>query len=86
MCTISSYCQVMRIRSPVILEGLGQYFIESHKALSVPQVGALAPVFGQLDFHPPNGFRFWELLEFYLDVKFNQFTPVEMINLLVSFI
>ena len=86
MCTISSYCQVMRIRSPVILEGLGQYFIESHKSLSVPQVGALAPVFGQLDFHPPNGFKFWELLEFYLDVKFNQFSPVEMINLLVSFI
>ena len=86
MCTISSYCQIMRIRSPVILEGLGQYFIESHKCLSVPQVGALAPVFGQLDFHPQNGFKFWELLEFYLDVKFNQFSPVEMINLLVSFI
>ena len=52
----------------------------------MPQVGALAPVFGQLDFHPQNGFKFWELLEFYLDVKFNQFSPVEMINLLVSFI
>ena len=86
MCTISSYCQVMRIRSPVILEGLGQYFIESHKTLSVPQVSALTPVFGQLDFHPPNGFKYWELLEFYLDVKFNQFSPVDMINLLVSFI
>jgi len=86
MCTISSYCQVLRIRSPVILEGLGQYFIETHKTLSVPQVSALTPVFGQLDFHPPNGFKYWELLEFYLDVKFNQFSPVDMINLLVSFI
>ena len=76
----------MRLRSPVILEGIGQYFIESHKTLSVPQVSALAPVFGHLDFTPPNGFKFWELLEFYLDVKFNQFTPVDIINLLVSFI
>jgi len=86
MCTISSYCQVMRLRSPVILEGIGQFFIESHKTLSVPQVSALAPVFGHLDFTPPNGFKFWELLEFYLEVKFNQFTPVDIINLLVSFI
>ena len=85
MVTISSYCQLMRIRSPVILEGIGQYFIETHQGLSVPQVSALAPVFGQLDFHPPNGFKFWELLEFYLDVKFNQFSPIDMINLLVSF-
>ena len=86
VCTISNYCQVMRVRSPVILEGIGQYFIESHKTLSVPQVSALAPVFGHLDFTPPNGFKFWELLEFYLDVRFNQFTPVDIINLLVSFI
>ena len=86
ICTISSYCQALRLRSPVILEGLGQYFIQSHKTLSVPQVSALASAFGHLDFTPPNGFKFWELLEFYLDVKFNQFTPVDIINLLVSFI
>jgi len=86
MCTISSYCQLMRIRSQTILEGLGQYFIVSHRSLTVPQVSTLAPVFGQLDFHPPDGFKFWELLEFYMDVKFNQFTPVDMVNLLVSFI
>ena len=86
MATISNYCQVLRIRSPVILEGLGQYFIECHNNMTVSQVSALAPVFGHLDFHPPNGFKFWELLEFYLDVKFNQFVPADMINILVSFL
>jgi len=86
MAVISNYCQVLRIRSPVILEGLGQYFIEYHKKLTIAQVSAMSPIFGYLDFHPPNGFKFWELLEFYLDVKFNQFTPVDMINMLVSFL
>jgi len=86
ICTISSYCQALRLRSPVILEGLGQYFIQSHRTLTVPQVSALAPVFGHLDFTPPNGFKFWELLEFYLETNFSQFTPVDIINLLVSFI
>merc|ERR1719317_965088 len=34
ICTICSYCLAMRIRSPIILEGVGQYFIEHHQALT----------------------------------------------------
>eukprot|EP00092_Neocalanus_flemingeri_P001663 GFUD01001774.1.p1 GENE.GFUD01001774.1~~GFUD01001774.1.p1 ORF type:complete len:670 (+),score=234.94 GFUD01001774.1:542-2551(+) len=86
ICTICSYCLAMRIRSPTILEGVGQYFIEHHQSLTVPQVTAIAGIFGHLDFHPANGFKFWELLELVLDLKFSQFPPVDIINLLVSFI
>jgi len=84
--TICSYCLAMRIRSPDILEGVGQYFIEHHKSLTVPQVTAIASIFGQLDFHPANGFKFWELVENVLDLKFSQFAPVDIISLLVSFL
>ena len=52
------------------------FLILHFNSLYLTQVSAMSPIFGYLDFHPPNGFKFWELLEFYLDVKFNQFTPV----------
>jgi len=84
--TVSSYCALLRIRSPTILEGIGQYYIEHHRTLSIPQITAMAGTFGQLDFHPPNGFKFWELLESALDMKFNQFQPIDIINILVSFL
>jgi len=84
--TICSYCLAMRIRSPDILEGVGQYFIEHHNSLTVPQVSAIASIFGELDFHPSNGFKFWELVENVLDLKFSQFAPVDIISLLVSFV
>jgi len=86
ICTICSYCLAMRIRSPIILEGVGQYFIEHSQSLSIPQVSIMSGIFGQLDFHPANGFKFWELAETILDTKFNQFPPVDIINLLVSFL
>jgi len=84
--TLCNYCLTMRIRSPIILEGVGQYFIEHHQALTIPQVSAIAGTFGYLDFHPANGFKFWELVENFLDLKFSQFQPVDIINLLVSFL
>jgi len=86
ICTICSYCLAMRIRSPIILEGVGQYFIEHHQSLNISQVTIMSGIFGQLDFHPANGFKFWELTETILDTKFNQFPPLDMINLLVSFL
>merc|ERR1719435_773096 len=86
ICTICSYCLAMRIRSPIILEGVGQYFIEHHQSLTISQVSIMSGIFGQLDFHPANGFKFWEIAETILDTKFNQFPPVDIINLLVSFL
>jgi len=84
--TICSYCLAMRIRSPTILEGVGQYFIEHHQSLTIPQVTIMTGIFGELDFQPANGFKFWELAETILDVNFNQFPPVDIIHLLVSFL
>ena len=75
-----------RIRSPTILEGVGQFFIEQHRRLEPQQVGAISQTFGLLDFHPPNGFKFWELLENYLEHNFVKLRPLEMISMLVSFI
>lgn len=81
-----SYCTKFRIRSPTILEGVGQYFIEHHHNMEPVHIMAIAQSFGQMDFHPPNGFRFWEILETQLEMKFSQFPPKDMVNLLVSFL
>lgn len=86
ICVICSYCTKFRIRSPTILEGVGQYFIDHHKRLEPSHITVLAQTFGMLDFHPPNGFKFWEILENQLEMKFSQFPPKDMINLLVSFL
>ena len=49
-------------------------------------ITAIAQVFRNLDFHPPNGFKFWEKLESVLEHKFSQFRQKEMIDMLVSFL
>ncbi len=43
-------------------------------------------VFGELDFHPPNGFKFWELVETVLERRFHELPPREAIDLLLSFV
>lgn len=43
-------------------------------------------MFGELDFHPPNGFKYWDILEHVLEHKFVEFPPKDVINLLLSFV
>jgi len=84
--TICSFCTHFRIRSPHILNGVGQYLVDQHVRLEPAQVCAISQTFGTLDFHPPNGFKFWEVMENYLEHKFVKFSPLDMINMLVSFV
>ena len=84
--TICSFCTHFRIRSGHILGGVGQYLVDQHVRLEPAQVCAISQTFGTLDFHPPNGFKFWEVMENYLEHKFVKFSPLDMINMLVSFV
>merc|ERR1719457_431182 len=84
--TICNACIHFRIRSPVILEGVSEYFLHNRAKLSAPQIYSMASVFGELDFHPTSGFKFWKELEYVLEEKFVQFKPNEIIQLLISFL
>jgi Xaa-Pro dipeptidase len=84
--TICNACIHFRIRCPVILEGVSEYFLHNKAKLSVPQIYSMASVFGELDFHPTSGFKFWKELEYVLEEKFVQFKPNEIIQLLISFL
>lgn len=83
---ICDYCHDFRVRSKPILEGAGEYLIEHGMNLSTPQIYSISRLYGELDFHPPNGFKFWEILEHVLEHKFVEFPPKEIVDLLLSFV
>ncbi|TRY61567.1 hypothetical protein TCAL_05697 [Tigriopus californicus] len=86
MATFCEYCLDFRVRSPVILEGVGEYFIAHGKTLTTPQLYSMTRIFGQLNYCPPNGFKFWQIVEEMVDQKFGEFPPKEILGLLLSFI
>ncbi|CAB4056941.1 unnamed protein product [Lepeophtheirus salmonis] len=68
---ISSICEYafkFRLRNLTILEG----------------IHSVVRIFGELNYHPPNGFKFFENLENLLDNKFHEFDPMEILNILVG--
>jgi hypothetical protein len=83
---ICNVCVHFRIRSAVILEGVSEYFLHNKAKLSIPQIYSMASMFGELDFYPTTGFKFWRELEYVLEEKFTQFRPKQIIDLLVSFL
>jgi len=83
---ICDYCIDTRLRSEGILNGVSEYFVNHSRQLTTPQLHSIARLFGELDFHPANGFMFWELLEQALEVKFSEFPPKDMIGLMLSFV
>jgi len=83
---ICDYCIEARVRSEEILNGASEYFVSHSKQLTTPQLHSIARIFGELDFHPSNGFQFWERMEEALSIKFNEFPPKDMIKLMLSFV
>jgi len=84
--TICNICLHFRIRSVTIMEGVSEYFIHHVQNFSVQQIYSIARLFGELDFHPTTGFKFWRDLEQAIDKHFVQFKPIEVIELLLSFL
>lgn len=39
-----------------------------------------------MDYHPPNGFKLWEIVEDVIEKRFTEFPPKEVINLFLSYI
>ena len=53
---ICEYCIDTRVRSAEILNGVSEFFTARCSDLTTPQLHSIARVFGELDFHPSNGF------------------------------
>jgi len=83
--TVCTYCTTMRIRLPPMLNTVSYYFTMHYKELTVPQVTAMAEVFGELNYQPVNGDQFWSCMEEILAKLFPQFQPSQFIHLLLTF-
>lgn len=83
---ICEYCMDLKVRRPQILNGVSEYFTAHCSTLTTPQLHSIARVFGELDFHPSNGFQFWDMLEHNLEMKFAEFPPKDIVRLLLSFV
>jgi len=80
------YCDHQKVRSSIILEASAEYFVEHVNNLNTPHINSIAKVFGNLNIHPSNGFKFWDKLETILKQKFAEFPPKDLIQLMLSFI
>lgn len=83
---ICDYCDHFRIRSKTIFEASGEYFIANSSSLNTPQINSIAKIYGKLNYHPPNGFKFWEKMEGLIEEKFVEFPPKALVDLLMTFI
>lgn len=86
MATICDLCLEFRFRDAQILDGVAQYVIEHGKQLTTPQLYSMTRIFGELDYHPDVGFKFWQIIERTLESKWYEFPPKEALNLLLSYI
>jgi len=80
------YCDHRKLISPLVLEASAEYFVEHYKNLNTPQINSIAKVFGNLNVHPMNGFKFWERLVTILEQKFAEFPPKDLVHLMLSFV
>jgi len=68
-----------------MLEGAASYVVlHNGGKFSPPQLTSIIVPFGYLDYHPPNAFKFWELIEKQLEEKFIQFPPKEILEIFLA--
>lgn len=84
MGAVMDYCVKFRFRNNFILQGCGEYFIKFGSELSPILIKALFTPFGLLDYDPPNGWKFWQVLENSVHNKFVQFRPEDIVDIMLS--
>ncbi|XP_049762803.1 FAST kinase domain-containing protein 3, mitochondrial-like [Schistocerca cancellata] len=84
MGAVMDYCVKFRFRNNFILHGCGEYFIKFGSELSPVLIKALFTPFGILDYDPPNGWKFWQVLENSVHSKFVQFRPEDIVDIMLS--
>lgn len=81
--TVLEFVAKFRLRSSHILEAASEYAI-ANKDLTPVQLASILVPFGYLDFQPIQPVKFWQTIEKSLIEKFIQFTPKDIIEVLLS--
>ncbi|XP_067130583.1 FAST kinase domain-containing protein 3, mitochondrial-like [Centruroides vittatus] len=84
MCVVADYCIHFQWQSNIILDSLKNYFVNNSNSLSTRDIYSLVRVFGLLNYLPDNSYQFFEIVENILSVKFSNFNPQMLIEILLS--
>lgn len=79
-----NFCAAFRIRNFHILNGCSEYFVMNAATLDAKYLRAIVAPFGQLNYQPINGMRFWQTLEAAIERNFGRMAPGDVISVALS--
>lgn len=82
--TILEYCTKFRLRILTILDCATKEFVDHAFSMTPSEATKVVSAFGQLSYQPSKGNDFWRVLEEYLERNLAQFTPPELLDVMLS--
>ncbi|XP_059608908.1 FAST kinase domain-containing protein 3, mitochondrial-like [Phlebotomus argentipes] len=79
-----NFCAAFRIRNFHILNGCSEYFVMNASLVEPKHLRAIVAPFGQLNYQPINGMRFWQALEAMMERNFGRMAPGDVISIALS--
>uniref|UniRef100_A0A1L8DK87 Putative fast kinase domain-containing protein 3 mitochondrial n=1 Tax=Nyssomyia neivai TaxID=330878 RepID=A0A1L8DK87_9DIPT len=79
-----NFCTNFRIRNYHILNGCSEYFVMNASTIEAKHLCAIVQPFGQLNYQPINGMRFWHTLEMAVERNFGRMVPADVIGVALS--
>lgn len=82
--TILQHCTAHRLRNPHILNGCSEFFIVNSGQLAPDLLRPIFWTFGQLNYQPPSGVRFWKTMEQYIDQHFDRLSTSDAVDVMLT--
>ena len=82
--TILEYCTKFRLRILTILDYASEGFIDHAFSMTPSEATKVVTAFGHLSYQPSKGNDFWIVFEEYLERNLGQFTPAELLDVMLS--
>lgn len=84
ICCILDYCVKCRVRSESILEGCSEHLIKNYSKCSPVHFKSIFIPFGFFNYCPNNSVKFWQVVENFIEEKFIQFKPEDIIDVMLA--
>lgn len=81
---ILQHCSAHRLRNPHILNGCSEFFIVHASNLHPDLLRPIFWPFGQLNYQPSNGVRFWKTIELYIDQHLDRLSTSDAVDVMLT--
>lgn len=78
------HCSKYRLRNSHILNGCSEFFIVNATLLDPILLRTIFCSYGQLNYQPINGVRFWKTMENYIEQHFDRLTPSDTVDIMLT--